>query len=99
MFADMQLIINAIAAPRVPLSLHDALPISPVQLGRRAGEVDEAGQAKPCRRRRAGGGRAGSEKFPPRSWRFLIYRSAERSVEHTCDILSLTNIVCRLLMV
>src|SRR5438046_6853554 len=72
------------ASPTVsPLSLHDALPISRFECNPRAG-----GRAS---RHPSGAGRppAGSGRVSAR---------AARSEEHTSELQSLTNLVCRLLL-
>src|SRR5262249_62304819 len=61
-----------------PLSLHDALPISPLQ-GARPGRSPDRGAPRPPPRR------SGS-------------RAVARSEEHTSELQSLTNLVCRLLL-
>src|SRR5262249_61272499 len=69
-----------------PLSLHDALPIS---------------WARCAPWLPGGSGRRGSACSGPRSTgrqRPLPTRRARRSEEHTSELQSLTNIVCRLLL-
>src|SRR5262249_59659386 len=74
----------------VALSLHDALPICPDRgavrspAGREGGRrVREMDAARPGRRRAAAG---------------TIPLSLHRSEEHTSELQSLTNLVCRLLL-
>src|SRR5262249_58460186 len=81
-----------------PLSLHDALPIFPRAPARAAGRGrrgSASGAASrrappsppPARRRRE----AVPAPAPPGGWR-------RRSEEHTSELQSLTNLVCRLLL-
>src|SRR2546427_7841317 len=67
------------------LSLHDALPISPRRRCRRP-------------RRRAGAGPGGSAGSPCRSSRPAGSASPARSEEHTSELQSQSNLVCRLLL-
>src|SRR5438093_4481747 len=69
-----------------PLSLHDALPILPQRPGPRpaGGDVPQPGRpVVPAGQKRAA---VGADGQPP------------RSEEHTSELQSLTNLVCRLLL-
>src|SRR5438046_9971448 len=71
------------------LSLHDALPIS-----RRADDSRLARLVRHfTRRRRLAAADAAPERAPPRERTRLL-----RSEEHTSELQSLTNLVCRLLL-
>src|SRR5688500_20019854 len=82
-----------------PLSLHDALPISPGQL-----EPDSIlGRLWKCRSRLV---RPGSSRSRPRGHRRCVARRgmgmetrrAQRSEEHTSELQSPCNVVCRLML-
>src|SRR5205085_11752892 len=79
------------------LSLHDALPI--LQRERAAAPVDDV------ERREGGGGRAGGHGSHPASRRRHAGRDqrdgcdwCDRSEEHTSELQSQSNLVCRLLL-
>src|SRR2546427_3562819 len=68
------------------LSLHDALPISTARVGARGeGGVDAHGRA---RSRALGAGKGGSR----------VHALGVRSEEHTSELQSQSNLVCRLLL-
>src|SRR5262249_56660712 len=70
-----------------PLSLHDALPISDTRLHLRARQVFRAGAEVRLTRK----------EFD--LLRYLVeHRGEIRSEEHTSELQSLTNLVCRLLL-
>src|SRR5437762_10333310 len=80
-----------------PLSLHDALPISP----RARRRVREAGCPRgrpmtPPRRRPAPG--ASSGPSPAREVAVRVLERVERSEEHTSELQSPMYLVCRLLL-
>src|SRR5262249_62319700 len=76
---------NATAPTEIyPLSLHDALPISLRQAKRAPGTI--------CAMRCTVVRRASASPSEPSAWRRL------RSEEHTSELQSLTNLVCRLLL-
>src|SRR5262249_60515620 len=82
------------------LSLHDALPIlraRPRASGRDRGRPDQdrsMGQDRAPLPRQAGQGRPGDARVRARP----RHRRQERSEEHTSELQSLTNLVCRLLL-
>src|SRR5262249_59252007 len=93
-----------------PLPLHDALPIWPPPASLRSAALprghapradlarvlrlppDTSGRGRAGRERRARGRRQGLRR--PRA----ALRPARRSEEHTSELQSLTNLVCRLLL-
>src|SRR5690606_41626821 len=93
------------------LSLHDALPISPAPAARGAAERPrDRGRARPAARpgarrdrpvrarlRRAAGGRPRPVTPAPGEGRTLDEGRAPRSEEHTSELQSRENLVCRLL--
>src|SRR5262249_60346347 len=88
-----------------PLSLHDALPICQAgAAGRRGtGETPHhaillANGARPRRPRAAGGPRPRLPPGGPGRTTRRRARPAPRSEEHTSELQSLTNLVCRLLL-
>src|SRR5262249_62052094 len=99
--------LRAPAPPAIsPLSLHDALPIYVLTAGRGAahgagldlgagGAQDRTGLS-PVRRRRRAFPQA-HRAAPPRA-RDAEGRPGHRSEEHTSELQSLTNLVCRLLL-
>src|SRR5262249_57326419 len=79
--------LNHTATPDIyPLSLHDALPISRQQAAHDVPEIDVAGGGVDRTGER--GKLVGGSTPPP----------ATRSEEHTSELQSLTNLVCRLLL-
>src|SRR5262249_58482689 len=91
------------ASPQLsPLSLHDALPISPRVAHRPPGRPRRG--SRPRLRRRGVGAHLGTEGlvFHGRGRRGGRCRassiSTRRSEEHTSELQSLTNLVCRLLL-
>src|SRR5438046_8605810 len=76
------------------LSLHDALPIFP---GRGAG-AHPAAEGAGRRGHRGPGPRPGHGRRPRVSARTAPTRGRRRSEEHTSELQSLTNLVCRLLL-
>src|SRR5262249_62413803 len=87
---------NDTAPPEIyPLSLHDALPIS--GLG-----GSEGAEQTPSRQRAAAGGLRGQDARTPvdpqPGRRGHAPPCRRRSEEHTSELQSLTNLVCRLLL-
>src|SRR5690606_41762159 len=88
------------------LSLHDALPICARHSGRRRGRTGSnagTGPGRPLPVGRVGGaGPAAAGEAPARQFRFPQRAEAEnsgsRSEEHTSELQSRENLVCRLLL-
>src|SRR5262249_58152193 len=90
-----------------PLSLHDALPISSAGRASRAADwpcttattpsrpTSRAGRSTPPRTPTATSSRSSTTPSPSRSGGG---RTGPRSEEHTSELQSLTNLVCRLLL-
>src|SRR2546430_9688869 len=76
------------------LSLHDALPI----LGCQKASSPHAGSATTLRQP-TGPSRGSTRSVAPSSWaRRVAASSSERSEEHTSELQSQSNLVCRLLL-
>src|SRR5262249_62430696 len=73
-----------------PLSLHDALPISRCR--------NRFARLRLCRRARRGKGLARGRHRQGEVEARLCASAAHRSEEHTSELQSLTNLVCRLLL-
>src|SRR5262249_60577143 len=84
-----------------PLSLHDALPISPGAKSRGLPDADDERDvpaAEQPHQRRGGLGPLPSEAAAAHGHLPAQRLQMERSEEHTSELQSLTNLVCRLLL-
>src|SRR5690606_41793662 len=87
------------AAPDCSLSLPDALPSSPVQPGPHAGGEEPEGAERGERALRAGRGPQGVHGLAqPLERPDAGDRGGRRSEEHTSELQSRENLVCRLLL-
>src|SRR5438093_3203094 len=80
------------------LSLHDALPISRAAARRDRGRALSTQRSAGRGAERLPHARAAADDFQLLDLRFVGWKVRVRSEEHTSELQSLTNIVCRLLL-